>query len=294
MIEIRHSEQTANLFAALVRAQAVFESAATDSYNVYHRSKYADLASVVEATRHGMAANGLAIVQFPSTTTAEIKRSVKDADGVARFTDDGTPLLETVPVANVVILTRLVHESGEWIENELSIPAVLGKTPAQVIGSTITYGRRYARMAILGIAAEDDDGNVASNIDGPTTSRDLPPTQPRQQAQPAHQQQQAPAVQTRRQEAAPARPRGHAEIVQAHIDRLTTATSINTLRHLYEAAFGELNGKVSPELMNQLDKAKDSVKQRLNAATAQPVADEYAQALPEYEDAPETNFFGEG
>lgn len=68
-------------------------------------------------------------------------------------------------LANVCITTRLTHESGEYMESSLHMPLVEmiskeGKkiiNDAQKIGAAITYGRRYALAAMLGIAQTDDD-----------------------------------------------------------------------------------------------------------------------------------------
>src|SRR5690606_24979315 len=61
--------------------------------------------------------------------------------------------------ARTVLITRLVHESGEWIAGKYPIHPV--KADPQGEGSALTYARRYALMAIAGIAPEDDDGNAA-------------------------------------------------------------------------------------------------------------------------------------
>lgn len=63
------------------------------------------------------------------------------------------------------VTTILMHESGEYLQSTLKLPIDMtgGKNDAQKIGSAITYARRYALSAILGIATdEDDDGNAAS------------------------------------------------------------------------------------------------------------------------------------
>ena len=59
----------------------------------------------------------------------------------------------------VEIETMLVHESGERISSMLAMP--LGQFTAQAVGSAISYGRRYSLMAMIGLAAEDDDANLA-------------------------------------------------------------------------------------------------------------------------------------
>lgn len=63
--------------------------------------------------------------------------------------------------------TRLYHTSGHVEDfGELLLPA--GNTP-QVAGSALTYARRYAACAALGIVAdEDDDGRAASQPSKPT------------------------------------------------------------------------------------------------------------------------------
>lgn len=104
--------------------------AVKDRQNPHFRSDYATLASVIDAGRASLAANGIACVQGLSTT----------ADGL-------------------LVTTRIIHASGEWIEDELCVP--LAKRDAQGMGSAATYGRRYALAAMLGIAQVDDDGNAA-------------------------------------------------------------------------------------------------------------------------------------
>ncbi len=115
--------------AALAKAQAAFKPAVKDASNPFFKSKYCDLAGALDAVRDALSANGLALVQS---------------------TDAGDKL---------VLHTTLLHSSGEWISGTYPITAV--KTDPQGIGSAVTYARRYSLMALLGIAAEDDDGEAA-------------------------------------------------------------------------------------------------------------------------------------
>jgi hypothetical protein len=95
---------------------------------------YAPHELIVAAIRKPLADNGLSVSQ-PLATTPE-----------------GRPGLRTV----------LMHTSGESIESVFPLPISDGMT-AQELGSAITYIRRYALSAILGLATEDDDdGNRAS------------------------------------------------------------------------------------------------------------------------------------
>lgn len=129
---VQRSESIAKLAMALAKAQAQITFAAKDATNPHFKSKYADLAAVWEACRKPLSGNGLSVVQLPST------------DGL-----------------KVTLTTVLMHESGEWISQDLTMTAS-ANTP-QAIGSCITYARRYALSSVAGIAQDDDDGNAASN-----------------------------------------------------------------------------------------------------------------------------------
>ena len=127
------SESIAGLAAALAKAQGAMKGAIKDSANPFFKSKYADLASVVEAIRAAFSANGLSYIQT-------VEPSEKD---------------------EVRVETTLLHASGEWIScGVLSLP--VSKVDAQGYGSALTYARRYSLSAAVGVAPEDDDGNAAS------------------------------------------------------------------------------------------------------------------------------------
>lgn len=124
------SDDISALAEALSKAQGAILDASKGSENPYFKSKYADLASVRSVIREPLASNGLSIVQLPRTI-------------------DGGAIVRTV----------LMHSSGQFIANELFMPA--GKADPHGLGSAITYARRYSLMAILCLATEDDDGNAA-------------------------------------------------------------------------------------------------------------------------------------
>ena len=127
------SESIKELAAALAKAQGAMKGALKDSANPFFKSKYADLASVVEAIRASFSANGLSYIQT-------VEPSDKD---------------------EVRVETTLLHASGEWIScGILSLP--VSKIDAQGYGSALTYARRYSLSAAVGVAPEDDDGNAAS------------------------------------------------------------------------------------------------------------------------------------
>lgn len=119
------------LAKALCNVQSKLAGAKKDSTNPFFKSKYADLAACWDACRDLLSANGLSVVQ---TTSVE----------------EGWEL---------VLDTVLMHTSGEWIDGQL--PVKLVKSDPQGLGSAITYARRYALCAIVGICPEDDDGESA-------------------------------------------------------------------------------------------------------------------------------------
>lgn len=125
------SENITELAAALAVAQKTIEGAAKDRHNPAFRSKYADLSSVWEAWQAVGPANGLAVLQLPGAMVE----------------------------GKVTLTTMLTHKSGQWMRETLSIPVT--KQDAQGYGSALTYARRYALSAFVGIAPEDDDGNAS-------------------------------------------------------------------------------------------------------------------------------------
>lgn len=131
-MNVKTSEQINELAAALSKAQGAMHAASKDSTNPHFKSKYADLASVWDVCRKPLTDNGLSVVQLPEATEH-----------------------------GLVIATRLMHASGQWMQADLLLNPT--KNDPQGVGSAITYGRRYGLCAMVGIVAdEDDDGNGAS------------------------------------------------------------------------------------------------------------------------------------
>jgi len=60
----------------------------------------------------------------------------------------------------MTLTTVMTHSSGEWVAQNMSLP--VSKPDAQGAGSAITYMRRYALAAAIGVVQADDDGNAAS------------------------------------------------------------------------------------------------------------------------------------
>ena len=132
------SDSIGLLTAALIAAQNEFLPVLKTKENpAYKRgnvtSKYAGLDDALEATQPALGKNGLVVIQFPINDTYRVG-----------------------------VFSMLVHTSGEFIGDGFTLP--LAKQDPQGGVAAVTYARRCGLLAILGVAAEDDDGNTASNV----------------------------------------------------------------------------------------------------------------------------------
>lgn len=146
-MNIEHA--TPELFAALAAAQAAVKNADKNAQNPHYRSRYADLAEVLNTVRVDYAKNGIGILQAPSF--------------------DG---------AMVHVETVLTHASGGWVSATAScVPA---RSDAQGIGAATTYLRRYGLAAMTAVAQEDDDGESAAHAykPAPVAAKPAPPDKP--------------------------------------------------------------------------------------------------------------------
>ena len=130
------SDQINELHAALSKAQGAMSGAHKGTDNPFFKSRYSDLASVMEAIRKPFADNGLSFIQAPSF-----------GDG------------------RVSITTRIMHSSGQWYQSTLDVP--VAKNDAQAVGSAISYGKRYGLQSMAGVPSVDDDGEAAVSRQAP-------------------------------------------------------------------------------------------------------------------------------
>lgn len=131
---MNQSDSVTNIAPALISARAAFNPAVKDGTNPHFGSKFVSLAGVITAIDQAMHDNGLIVLQ------------------PTRVGTDG----------KTVLVTTIMHTSGEWVAGEYPVTAAKQNDP-QAEGSAMTYARRYALMAMVGIAPEDDDGNAASS-----------------------------------------------------------------------------------------------------------------------------------
>jgi len=142
---MRSSESLAKLAPALVAAQRAMGAAKKTANNPHLRQMYADLADVRLATMPALLAEGICCTQ-----------GVSGAEGT------------------VTVTTRLLHTSGEWMEDSLTLPYVSNKgiNEAQAAGSAISYARRYGLASMCCIPTEDDDGSSVGGATPPATITD--------------------------------------------------------------------------------------------------------------------------
>lgn len=139
------SESIKNIGAALAVFHDKVGTIKKDAKNPFFKSTYASLSNILEQIQEPLKASGLIYTQFPG-------------EGLT---------------------TILMHpESGEWIESEYKITPV--KNDPQSVGSAITYARRYALSAVLGLNIDpDDDGSAGSGkINGTVVKQPEPKTLP--------------------------------------------------------------------------------------------------------------------
>ena len=125
---MKTSNEIKQISVALANASKELKNPFAGTENPFYKSKYTSLEDLIEHVKNIYSKFYLFIIQSP-----ELKEN------------------------NIIVYTRIMHLSGEWIENETGVPA--GKD-AQKTGAAITYGRRYGLAAICNISSDaDNDGN---------------------------------------------------------------------------------------------------------------------------------------
>jgi hypothetical protein len=152
---MERSENIGELVTALAKAQGEFSAAVKDSDNPYYNSKYADLSAVINAVRPALSKHGIALIQ---TSEADLERQTAS-------------------------VTTSLHLGEEWISNTAEAPATgKGKKApddpsaptrfdVQTIGAAWTYLRRYTLQGLVGVPAEDDDGNSVVGNNAPIKAK---------------------------------------------------------------------------------------------------------------------------
>lgn len=123
-----------DLATSLSKAQAEMHVAGLNKKNPFFKSSYADFKEIVEASREALSKNMLSVVQ-----------AIIDEQDECRY-----------------LYTTLLHGSGQFIESKIKI--VAPKADVQSLAGTVTYLKRMAYSALIGVVTgdEDDDGETAT------------------------------------------------------------------------------------------------------------------------------------
>jgi len=123
-IKMNKSESITNIAKALIAFDAEVSKIAKGEVNPFFKNKYAALPDILSAIKEPLIKAGLTVKQFP--------------EGDHQLT------------------TMIIHaESGEFLESTYTMKPA--KDDPQGEGSRITYQRRYALGAALGLNIDEDD-----------------------------------------------------------------------------------------------------------------------------------------
>lgn len=131
----RAQEQMVSLSKKIFNVKQELGSVKKTSNNPFFKSKYADLNSHLDLVEPVLEKHGLVLLQptrCTSATTSMVETQIHDV------------------------------ETGAMVTSALPVQG----DDMQKLGSAITYARRYTLGALLGLKAEDDDGNIASGLGG--------------------------------------------------------------------------------------------------------------------------------
>lgn len=139
---MQKSDSIKSIAAAMITFHMKVDKIKKDAKNPFFKSTYASLSNILDAINEPLCESGLSFVQFPSGENG--------------------------------LTTLLMHaETGEFIEDHYEMKPV--KDDPQGRGSVITYQRRYALAAILGLNIDDDDdANRASGNYENANTHELP------------------------------------------------------------------------------------------------------------------------
>ncbi len=148
---MNQSESVDLLAASLALAMRDTKNPTFDAVNPHFKNRYATLGAHLDAVRRAFPSHGLSVIQ-----------------GV-----------ETPDASRVVVTTRILHASGQWIESSLA-QSLGSNAKVQDLGSAVTYLRRYSIAAMCGIVGdEDDDGESDRSSRDRAIAAPAPPTPPK-------------------------------------------------------------------------------------------------------------------
>lgn len=127
-----------SIYKKLFEAKKEIGKLTKDSKNPFFKSNYLSLNGLIDAVEEVLVNHDLVLLQ---------------------------------PIKDGLVTTRIYDtETLTFVKSEIALPNI---QDPQKLGSAITYYRRYTLQSLLGLQAEDDDGNVASK----TTKKVKTPTE---------------------------------------------------------------------------------------------------------------------
>lgn len=185
---VEEAMEKPNIYAAIAKAQGLFDKFYKGEDNTFFKSKYMTLAQLFDGIKKILSDLGVAVLQFPTVEYPTVSEAMiaASADSVERLipaeqtlekTKDKKSALSRVTVFAsgvrsaaiaplVSVRTVLALNDDQKVENVFTVKA--RDWDVQSVGSAVTYARRYSLQCLLGIAAdEDDDGNAAVRPEPP-------------------------------------------------------------------------------------------------------------------------------
>lgn len=135
------SDSCDQIYAALAAAQGEMVDPLKTKYNPHFKTNYADVQAGLEAIRPVLSKHQIAVIQATSMEHLSME--------------------EGMVVLTLVVTTRLVHSSGQWVQGVYPV-ATVGTTHQQMMAN-LTYARRAGLFGLVGIAPDDEDGNQTGN-----------------------------------------------------------------------------------------------------------------------------------
>ena len=132
---MKMSESINEIATALAAAQAEIQNPSKSAENPFFKSKYADLAEVLNVVRPAFTKHNLSVVQMPFTSES----------------------------GQIGVTTMISHSSGQWMQGEVALPLQVNKNINQDAVSSVTYLRRCSLSAACGVAQEDTDANLGKS-----------------------------------------------------------------------------------------------------------------------------------
>ena len=135
---MKTSESVTKIIGALVEFQSKAPKILKNANNPFFKSKYATLGDILTLIQPILSECKLVVLQVPTTQNE--------------------------------LITRIYHESGEFIEGSYLVNPI--KADPQSLGSAITYARRYAITSMLNLNIDDDDDGNAGSGNVPTPQKE--------------------------------------------------------------------------------------------------------------------------